>query len=496
MLLGAIMLLSISFVFASTDFPPEQISKEKATEDILFYFSLIDRQHGNPYEYISRDEFKTLVDSKIIALPSTISNQQFSTILLELNQNIRCGHTTVTLDTKLIRKAADQADFFPFPISIIENEIFIDFEDGNLPHASKILSIDGITAQEILKDLTLLTITDGFIETKRKRELESKFGYYFFLKYGPKATFDVDYSFNQNEASTIVKGTTGNVMLANNYYRPLYKSHERYYHFTHLDAIDSLHTLVLTLNTFQANPEWFYERISSRYNKVSKQFDFENLVLDLRGNEGGDRRLLNILYQIIAGKDVFDPSETYVRSKNIIEKENLIGINGAFNSDQVLTNAEDYLNKYFVISENDKFSSETKNWYDEFKLDFDMNNIKFKGHVYVLTSGRTFSAAADLSRILGDLDNVTLVGEETGGAYEARTANMLLNYALPNSKLNIQVPVIYEKFINADKMVNVGRGTFPDYFITQSFDDLVNKRDAVFDFTLNLIEQNSLMGTN
>jgi len=285
-------------------------------------------------------------------------------------------------------------------------------------------------------------------------------------------------------------------MLANNYYRPLYKSHERYSHFTHLDAIDSLHTLVLTLNTFQANPEWFFERISSRYNKASNQFYFENLVLDLRGNEGGDRRLLNILYQIIAGKDVYDPSDTYVRAKSIVGTEHLIGINGAFNSAQVLSNAEDYLEKHFVNINNDGFSSDTKNWYDEFKLNFDMGDVEFKGQVYVLTSGKTFSAAADLARILSDLDNVVLVGEETGGAHIGRTANMLLSYALPNSKVNIQVPVIYEKFVNLDENVNTGRGTFPDYFITQSFDDLVNKRDAVFDYAVSLIEQNSSMGSN
>jgi len=347
-----------------------------------------------------------------------------------------------------------------------------------------------------LEDLTSLTITDGYIETKRKRELESKFGYYFYMKYGAKAAFDVDYSFNENASSTIVSGTTGNVMLANNYYRPLCKSHERYYHFTHLDAIDSLQTLVITLNTFQANPEWFFQRISSKYNKASNQFDFQNLVLDLRGNEGGDRRLLNILYQMIAGKDVYDPSDTYVRAKNIRETDNLIAINGTFNSTEAVTNAEDYLEKHFVNTNNDQFSSDTKNWYDEFKLDFDVSDVEFNGQVYVLTSGKTFSAAADLGRILGDLDNVILVGEETGGAHIGRTANMLLKYALPNSKVNIQIPVIYEKFINIDMNVNTGRGTFPDYFITQSFEDLVNKRDAVFDFTVNLIEQNSSMGSN
>jgi len=95
------------------------------------------------------------------------------------------------MDSNLVKRASDEANFFPYPISIIDGEIYIDYEDGAMPHASKILKIDGITSADILKELTLLTITDGFIETKRKRELETKFGYYFFLKRGAKPTFDV-----------------------------------------------------------------------------------------------------------------------------------------------------------------------------------------------------------------------------------------------------------------------------------------------------------------
>ncbi len=496
LILGIALLTSV-YAFAADDkLPYEEISKEKATEDIHFYFQLIDQQHGNPYEYITRDEFKVLIDQKIAALPETITNQHFSSILLELNQKIRCGHTAVMPDAQLIKRASGQTNFFPYPISIIDEKIYLDFEDGPLPHASEIQSINGVTSTQLLNDLMLLAITDGFIETKIKRELESRFGYYFYLKYGPHPTFEVEYAVNGDLAKSTVEGTTGNVMLANNYYRPLYKSHERYYHFTHLDAVDSLQTLILTLNTFQANPEWFFNRIASRYNATSKSFDFENLVLDLRGNEGGDRRLLNILYQIIAGQDLNDPSETHIRTSDIVLTEQLLGINGSFNSEEVVANAEAYLNKYFTNPVGDKLTCDAQNWYDEFKLDFDMSGMRFNGNVYVLTSGKTFSAAADLTRILSALPNVTVVGEETGGAHEARTANMLLNYELPNSKVNIQVPVIYEKFVNTDITVSQGRGTFPDYYITQSLEDLQNKRDAVFDFTVNLIQESNSLGSN
>ena len=73
---------------------------------------------------------------------------------------------------------------------------------------------------------------------------------------------------------------------------------------------------------------------------------------------------------------------------------------------------------------------------------------------------------------------------------------MLLNYGLPNSGLVIQVPVIFESFINHDKDNGFGRGTFPDFFVKKTYTDLINKKDAVFEFTLDLIAQSNSLGSN
>jgi C-terminal processing protease CtpA/Prc len=254
-----------------------------------------------------------------------------------------------------------------------------------------------------------------------------------------------------------------------------------------VDAIDSLQTLVLTLNTFQASPEWFFQKIYDQYSAASKGAGVKNLVLDLRNNEGGDRRLLNFLYKMIAGTDLVDPSSTSTRSLKITHEDQLMGINGAVGSEEVVANAEQYLEKYFTSNAKGEFVNDTQNWHEEFELGFDLKDLKFEGQVYVLTSGKTFSAAADFARILGQLDNVILVGEETGGANAGRTANMLLNYSLPNSALMVQVPVISETFQNKGDKNEKGRGVFPDFTVKKTYADLINKQDAVFNFTLDLI---------
>lgn len=485
LIITTVMIMSLS-AFANDGFD-HILSKQQATQDLSFYFKLIDEQHGNPYAYISRAEFKQLVDANISSLPENITYQQFSNLVIELNQKLRCGHTAVSINTQILKDATEKSEFFPFPVTIINHEIFIDMEGQMVPHGSKVNSINGISSAQMIKELTALTITDGFIETKKYRELEQKFGYYFFLKYGASAEFDVDFALAGKADKALVHGIPGNQMMANNYMRPVTLSNERYYHFTHVDAIDSLQTLVLTLNTFQASPEWFFQKIYDQYNAASKGSGFTNLVLDLRNNEGGDRRLLNFLYKMIAGTDLVDPSKTSTRSLKITHTNQLIGINGAVNSKEVIENAEHYLEKHFISNTNGEFVNDTQNWHEEFELGFDLKDLKFEGQVYVLTSGKTFSAAADFARILSQLDNVTLVGEETGGANEGRTANMLLNYSLPNSALMVQVPVISETFQNKGDKNQKGRGVFPDFTVMKTYSDLINKQDAVFNFTLGLI---------
>ncbi len=472
------------------------ISREEATADLNFYFKVIDEQHGNPYLYISREEFQQLIADKIEALPEQVSYQTISNTLIELNQKIRCGHTSVTFSANSFRAISDTPNFFPYPVSIIDGELFIDFEDGDLPYGARLTGINGIDAATVLKELSLLPVTDGFIETKVLRDIEKKFGHYFLMRYGASEQFKVSYEMQDGVAKeATVAGTTATQMLTNNYYRPVYKTHERYIHFTHLAAVDSLSTLVMTLNTFNAKPEWFLERMMSRYDEEAQKFNFDNLVIDIRNNEGGDRRLLNILYQLVSGKTLSDPSVNSTRTLDI-DVDQLRAVNGSISEDAAVK-AEDYLIERFVNAKDGKFATDQIDWYaGDFKLDMDLSQLKFEGQVYVLTSGKTYSAAADLARILGNLDNVKLIGEETGGAHIARTANMLLNYELPNTSMKVQVPVIYEEFVNTNKDNGVGRGTFPDFLVTQTYEDMMNRKDTAFEFALNLIEQNTSLGSN
>jgi len=492
-----ISFLLIATPLLSNDNINRTLGKAQAAEDLRLYFKLIDEQHGNPYQYVSRSAFFNAIEETIIQLPESIDIKSFELELSKLNNLIRCGHTTVNLPTEVFKYESNLDQFFPIPVSIIDGEIYVDFDQTKIPHGSKIISINNIELKHSIRDLTQLTVTDGLGDTKPLGDLESRFGYYFYLQFGGFKNFNVKYQSPEGALNELsIAGVAGHKMMANHYFRPLYQSHERYYHFTHLDAIDSLHTMVLTLNTFQANPDWFYQRISSRYDEEAKVFDFSHLVLDLRQNEGGDRRILNFLYEFLTGKELVDPSQSSTRTLSIKSPELLEGINGSLSSRGLILQAERYLAEHFVLQSEEGYKAEEQNWHETFDAGIHWAGEAFEGQIYVLTSGKTFSAAADFTRILGAMDNVSIVGEETGGANVGRTANMLLNYSLPNTGTMVQIPVIYEEFVNTNKIENAGRGTFPDYYVKQSYTDLLGQKDAPFDFALGLIQNNLQQGSN
>jgi len=94
-----IFMISASSAFSFTD-DERLLSRDQAQEDIRVYFELIDQQHGNPYQYISRNDFKALLEKTIDQLPETVSVKTFDVLLSQLNKTLRCGHTTVGIDNE------------------------------------------------------------------------------------------------------------------------------------------------------------------------------------------------------------------------------------------------------------------------------------------------------------------------------------------------------------------------------------------------------------
>lgn len=140
---------------------------------------------------------------------------------------------------------------------------------------------------------------------------------------------------------------------------------------------------------------------------LEKIKDYKALVIDLRGNGGGDESYyLRFLYPSLMDKPYSTKRYLFIKSdffKNRIE------------------NRYNKLDK--KILESFKFPSETNDLIKDFKyyMTYDTNlepnddSIKFKGKIYLLVDRGVYSAAESMASFSKESGFATLIGERTGG---------------------------------------------------------------------------------
>ena len=106
----------------------------------------------------------------------------------------------------------------------------------------------------------------------------------------------------------------------------------------------------------------------------------------------------------------------------------------------------------------------------------------------MLTSGRTHSAGACICSRLRESDKAIFIGEETGGVHGAFTAGTTLVYALPNTGIELAVPIL--KYNTLKKMpAESGRGVKPDHLVRVRPEDLVSGEDRIMKFAIELVRR-------
>jgi C-terminal processing protease CtpA/Prc len=97
------------------------------------------------------------------------------------------------------------------------------------------------------------------------------------------------------------------------------------------------------------------------------------------------------------------------------------------------------------------------------------NPNRYKGKVYVLINGGSFSASSLLSSNLKGSGRAVFVGEETGGAYNGCVAGFMPVHKLPHSKLNLKFGIAQiQPFFKTEI---IGRGIFPDIEVLPTIED-------------------------
>ena len=430
------------------------------------------KEHQGLYYYTDTITTNKKIDSLRRTLSPSMTTPQFFLKIGALVALSNEGHTNLSLPKKELKQLAKQNQFLPVGIfycdgaPIIKSVYTADHQE--LKH-QKLIAINGKKVKELSDEMIAYLATDGFNKTSAYEWLSWDFPFYYYLQNGGASSFELLVENIEGvQTTTTVNSTTYSTIEKQSNFREFVLLNDLF-KYRAFEIIDS-ETAILTISAFESKKvAEFYQNAFTEI----KEKGIKNLIIDVQRNVGGEEGVENLLAHYLIAKpyqkyaSVTIPESFYEKYKNTKEAK----------EDQwFLKNSIPHRGTFTLQS--DYFGSN----------DFDLPSadLVFSGKVYVLTSGVTFSGGAEFSSMLKLADRATFIGEEVGGAHAGNVSGFSKDITLKNSKIQVSLPVVHFK-MNLAEDEDGTHGVQPDYYVPQSWQDLITNRNSKKEFALSLI---------
>lgn len=336
----------------------------------------------------------------------------------------------------------------------------------------EIIRVNGRTPREIQDMIWPFIPADGFNETGKMASLNDYFPWYFSLFVEEAEQYDIEL---KRLDGKIISITTPGLRDSFSHlsFQQIQKWKKSALELTIDKRLRAAYFRIDDSRVFKDSIKTYFQRLVD--NKVA------HLVIDLRGG-GGMREEEQVAelysYFIKEPSKIFEPIQVMSNDYTLFDKDFTFKPYGK----SLRHIREAYFDK-LVDSGNGYFL-----WQEESYLGFiEPANIQFTGSVYILTDGRNYSASTDFTSLASRLENVFIIGEETGGEYRSYISGAIFGLVLPNSKIGVKIPTWKTILAIEEDPNNRGRGVIPDYPVSISLEDFINNKDVVKDFTFELI---------
>ena len=390
---------------------------------------------------------------------------------------IKCGHTAVRFSKQFVQLAEKyKYPQFPLSIKVWQDSMVIlgryNLEDSMLRRGTIITSINKQSVKEIINNITQYIHTDGNSLNFKYQILSNNFPAWYKNIYGLDSIFTIGYlDSNQQEKFTSIKVYHPKKDTSNTKEKEVLKKSSR--------AEKLLRIRSMTIDT---SAQLAYMRLTSfskgrlrkffrQSFKTLEQNNISNLVIDLRENGGGSVEKSVLLSKYLSDHNFKIGDTIAAKTRKLEHKQHIKSWLGYWLMMQLGTKKMDdgmYHNRTY-----EKHFFKPK------------SNKHFDGKIYIIQGGYTFSAATMFISSLYHQKNVTTVGEETGGGFYGNSAMLLPQIILPNTKLNVRLPLF--KLV-MDKDRPKGRGIIPDILINPSSDAIKKGVDLKLETIKKLIQ--------
>lgn len=463
-----------------TVIPVDQLKK-----DFQLFRNIMEQAHGGLYLHTPKEEFDRLFETSERSLTKPLKVREFNMLLSPLVDKIHCGHTSITISDKQLDHFMKSGQLFPVPIIFLGQKPYVDHDSVKLPLGAEILKVNGVSMDEIVKQVLALAPADGLGTAMKYRTLPIDFDLAYALAYGEPEAFEISYLPHQASKPLVktLAAIPGKRTVA--LYESRYSASRKAKKFRYRSLDEN--TGLLTVNTFEfginkKSKQKYKDFLQETFAALGGDSGKKNLIIDFRENEGGYPKNEMLLTSYLAATPFREMKNARVTTLGIPAKEHL-------DRKEFPQGIIRYVEKH-LVSDFEKTAAGTYQIKEEKNPVRKPRSSAFKGNLYVLISGMTHSGASSLCSLLREYPNVIFLGEETGGCGAAFTAGNLLVYNLPHSWCQLVVPVIRYETNLVNSKYPAHRGIIPDHPIEMTQEDFLKGTDTVLELTLELIRKN------
>ena len=466
------------------------LTPDEAHDDLLYLRRQLRAYHPGLGHYTPSARMEQVFDSLYNRVTSHIDYLTFFHHLSPYLNGLKDGHTNLNHRVGFIDR---HTRFIPFYVRQVGDEYYISHNasaDPSLRRGTRLLTLEGLPMASIHRALMNgdRSGSDGDNTTGRQHWSLMQFADYYAAWYGSVDSVLIQYQLARPDGSldSAVRETRVAGIVAAQFRQTLLARYGTDFGWEsefrqpnlNLRVVDTLsRTAVLRVSSFM-NPKSFDPLQRSFRNRLKKAFrqikqsGVENLVVDLQDNGGG----------------------------------------AVINSARLL---QFWLKKSFTIMQSEHIKPAARHelvnrWNPLASLDFNLRyrrepggfasrpavsrryrpyrRLAFRGNLYLLMNGSSFSAATSVLAKTLDAGQGTFVGEACGGAYWGDFAGQFKFVTLPHSRIQVRIPL--KKLTHAVAASHANGFTIePDFTAQRTHDDLMANRNVALRHTLLLIRQ-------
>jgi len=445
----------------------QRFTGEQLSEDLDFFLKTIGEAHFDPYTVTPEVEMRRRVEAVRAEVrrrggAEGMTQKEFWLLFLPLVSAIGDSHTYVADPRFFVKAGEDTTRYFPVRTEYVDGQIVVvrSIADEPVKPGAVITSINGTAAKEIVSRLS-----EYSFGTTRERAMRA-------TQWLWVGAAEVLFRRPDEFVVTFADGRTIRTkgLLLPEYIRRLESGSSSSAAEEpppappapsplHLKFFDDNRVAYLYSRTFAYDLAKYRQLLADVFGQIKKAGS-KTLIIDVRGNSGGNSALGNALIDMFNARAYRGYSMKWKRSDQYVAEMN-----------RRKTALPD---NYLKLKPGEILTSESGTARPS------DNPLRFAGKVYVLSSRYTFSSAQMFLALVKDNKLATIIGEQT----DAPVCNFgeIFFFNLPNSRLRMSLSV--KQWTPPSGCKDPGRGVIPDIVVNRTVNNYLTDRDLILETAL------------